>query len=341
MMLRYLITILLLSLCLCGCSSPQTVTQELPDFSGYSGTVTLYSSMQEEQLQAIKNAFEQKYPKIKMKYYFGSTEKVLTKLATEIQAGDINADLLWTSTPLDFISLKENRVLSPYISPQAININPALIDENHYYISACIASAGIAYNTNLVTEKEAPHTWNALLNSKWKNKIIFADPSSSGSFKHLTCTLMCHSQYGKAYFQKLRDNNCCLESSTAAVHMQIAEGAYPVGVALDYVTENLRSQGEPIAFLSPKKDNISIACPMGLIAGGNNERNGRLLYDFILSKEGQRLLIDNYLHSVRDDIRQPGPSVQALLDTSLPLDVETIGQKQSHLLKEYDQIFFH
>lgn len=55
--------------------------------AGYSGTVTLYCSMQEEEIQALKEGFEAKYPQITMNYFFAGTNKVLTKLATEMQSG--------------------------------------------------------------------------------------------------------------------------------------------------------------------------------------------------------------------------------------------------------------
>ena len=108
--------------------------------------------MQEEEIQAIKEGFEAKYPQITMNYFFAGTNKVLTKLATEMQSGEISADLVWTGAPSDYRKLKENRYLSPYISPQAININEAFMDEHHYYIGGRLMSAVIAYNTDLVSE---------------------------------------------------------------------------------------------------------------------------------------------------------------------------------------------
>lgn len=47
----------------------------------------LYSSMQEDQLNAIKQAFEKKYPDIKMDYYFAGTGKVITKLPQKPNPG--------------------------------------------------------------------------------------------------------------------------------------------------------------------------------------------------------------------------------------------------------------
>ena len=49
--------------------------------------------MQEEEIQAIKEGFEAKYPQITMNYFFAGTNKVLTKLATEMQSGEISVGL--------------------------------------------------------------------------------------------------------------------------------------------------------------------------------------------------------------------------------------------------------
>lgn len=137
--------------------------------------------MQEEEIQAIKEGFEAKYPQITMNYFFAGTNKVLTKLATEMQSGEIAADLVWTGAPSDYRKLKENRYLSPYISPQAININEAFMDEHHYYIGGRLMSAVIAYNTDLVSEEDAPRTWDDLLDPRWNGQIVMTDPGSSGS----------------------------------------------------------------------------------------------------------------------------------------------------------------
>ena len=125
---------LILVCCTAGCAGSPRPAEAPPSMAGYSGTVTLYCSMQEEEIQAIKEGFEEKYPQITMNYFFAGTNKVLTKLATEMQSGEISADLVWTGAPSDYRKLKENRYLSPYISPQAININEAFMDEHHYYI---------------------------------------------------------------------------------------------------------------------------------------------------------------------------------------------------------------
>ena len=83
---------------LVGCGGNKTSAPAQNDASSteqkYSGKVMLYSSMQEEQLQAVKEAFEKKYPGVTMDFYFASGGKVITKMTTEAQAGQIDADII-------------------------------------------------------------------------------------------------------------------------------------------------------------------------------------------------------------------------------------------------------
>ena len=65
------------------------------DPSGYKGTVMLYSSTGEDVVIALKNAFEAKYPNIKLDYYAATSGKCVTKLATEFQSGTVACDLAW------------------------------------------------------------------------------------------------------------------------------------------------------------------------------------------------------------------------------------------------------
>ena len=329
----------LLALC-AGCAGGERPAEGTPAMTGYSGKVTLFCSMQEEQIQAIKEGFEQKYPNITMDYFFAGTSKVLTKLATEMQSGEITADLIWTGAPSDYRKLKEDRCLSPYISPQAININEAFVDEHHYYIGGRLMSAVIAYNTDLVPEEEAPRTWEELLDPKWKGRIVMTDPGSSGSTKYFVGALMNAPGYGQAYFERLKENGCMLESNSTATHLQIADGTYAVGICLDYIVGNLEQDGEPISFHAPERDTVPIYSPMGLVAGCPNERNGRLLYDYILSKEGQQILTEHHLHSIRDDVEPSGGSVQAVLDARLPVDDQVVSDTSEEVMDRFDRIFF-
>ena len=204
--------------------------------AGGTKTVMLYSSMQEDQLNAIKQAFEKKYPDIKMDYYFAGTGKVITKIATEAKSGQVAADVIWVGDPADYIGFKKLGILEKYESPEAKNIEKVFIDPEGYYTGARMMNMGIAYNTTKVTKEEAPKNWNDLLDPKWKGQIVMTDPGTAGTTKYAVGALMASKDYGPEYFRKLKENGTELQSGTTATHNQIAAGAYKVGMCLDYVT---------------------------------------------------------------------------------------------------------
>ena len=67
-----------------------------------------------------------------------------------------------------------------------------------------------AYNTDLVSEEDAPRTWDDLLDPRWNGQIVMTDPGSSGSIKYFVGALMNSPAYGTAYFERLRENGCML-----------------------------------------------------------------------------------------------------------------------------------
>ncbi len=308
--------------------------------NGPSGEVMLYSSMQEAQLKALKDGFTAKYPNIKMDYYFAGTGKVVTKIATENQSGQVAADVIWVGDPGNYISFKEKGILAQYESPEAENIGAKFKDPEGYYTGARLVVAGFGYNTNLVTPEEAPKTWDDLLKPEWKDQIIITDPGSSGTSFYAISALLNHEDYGFEFFEKLKEHGAELESGTTATHNKIAAGAYKVGLCLDYVSKNLAKDGATIGFKYPEENLISITSPIALIEGAANEANGKLLYDYILSTEGQQILLDNNLNSVRSDMSSgEGMTIPEIEEASLPVDDKELAEKSKNILEQFDKIF--
>lgn len=323
-----------------ACGSGGAIPGSKQDKKSSGGnTVMLYSSMQEDQLNAIKQAFEKKYPDIKLDYYFAGTGKVITKIATEAKSGQVAADVIWVGDPADYIGFKKMGILQKYSSPEAKDIDPVFIDKDGYYTGARMMNMGIAYNPQKVSKEEAPKNWDDLLDPKWKGQIVMTDPGTAGTTKYAVGALMENEKYGKAYFEKLKENGTELQSGTTATHNQIAAGAYKVGICLDYVTQNLKSKGSTIEFVYPQKDIISIYSPIALVKGAKNEANAKKLYDFILSKEGQEVLVQNNMLSVRKDVKQKNVTIEEIAKNAMKIDLDKLAANAKNVLDEFDAIF--
>ena len=304
-----------------------------------SGKVMLYSSMQEAQLQAIEQAFEAKYPTVDMEYYYAGGGKLVTKMTTEAKAGgQIASDVVWLGDPSDYESFKDNGWLEPYVSPETEHIAKEYMDPEGYYTAGRLVTMGIAWNVGLVDEADAPKTWNDLLDPKWFNQIIMTDPSQASTTKYWMAAMMQSEKYGEAYFQALKDNGVELESGTTATHNRVADASYMVGICLDYVSANLMAQGSPMNFHYTTDDVITMTSPIALIKGCANEDNGKLLMDFILSKEGQEVLVANNLVSVRDDVEMQ-VDTSAIASVNMAVDYNDLGANLQSYLDKFNHIF--
>ena len=108
-------------------------------------------------------------------------------------------------------------------------------------------------------------------------------------------------------------------------------------IVLDDFPESTRKYGvQRLDILLPERDTVPIYSPMGLVAGCPNERNGRLLYDYILSKEGQTILTEHHLHSIRDDLGNTPDSIQTVLDSRLPVNEQEISDTMEDVMDRFD-----
>lgn len=314
--------------------------EEAPATSGkkYSGKVMIYSSMQEAQLQAVEEAFEKAYPGIDLEYYFASGGKVLTKMTTEAQGGQIAADVVWLGDPVDYEGFKANGWLEKYSSPEENHIAKAYIDSEGYYTAGRLVTMGIAWNTTMVKDSEAPKTWNELLDPKWKNQIIMTDPDQASTTKYWMVSMMQSDKYGEKFFKALHDNGTKLESGTTATHNRVADGSYKIGICLDYVSANLISQGSPINFHFTTSDVCTMTSPVALIKGSSNQENGKHLIDFLLSKEGQEVLVAQNLVSVRDDVAMK-VDTSAIAAINMPVDFVGLGKNMKSYQATFNKIW--
>lgn len=322
---------LILTLCLVACTF--TAVAE--------GKVMLYSSMQEAQLQAIKEAFEAKYPDVTMDYYFASGGKVITKMSTEAQAGQIEADVVWLGDPSDYEGFKRAGYLQQYTSPETEHIADNYSDKDGYYTAGRLVTMGIAWCSLEgigITEEDAPKTWNDLLDPKWKNQLIMTDPAQSSTSKYWMAAMMQNENYGPAFFEALRDNGLELESGTTATHNVVAAGSYQVGICLDYVSANLINEGSPLGFHYTSADVCTMTSPVALINNCANPDNGKLLIDFILSKEGQEVLVANNLVTVRDDVAMT-IDTSAIAAVNMTVDFDDLGENTDAYLEKFNEIF--
>ncbi len=290
--------------------------------------VVIYSSLQESQLEALKLAFEAQHPDVLLDYYCAGTGKILTKVSAERQQGAIQADLLWVGDPDSYTTYLDADLLISYSSQYEDDIPEQFRFADSRLTAARLIVMGFAYNTREMKGKRPPATWNDLLST---DRVVFADPASSGTMLYTLRALTRDSRYGWDYWKALKASGAEVCGGSGATGYQVGVGVYQVGIVADHVAAMVRNMGLPVAFVYPE-DCLVIPSPIALFKDSPNPEEGRLLFDFILSDAGQAVLASVDIVPVRGGFSLPP-------HTSVDMDEAAGSPVRQELLDRFDALF--
>ncbi len=300
--------------------------------------VMLYSSMKDSQLSALQKAFAKKYPDIVFDYYTAGTGKVLTKLAAEQQAGGIAADMIWVGEPTNYVEFKQQGLLEKYVSPEAKTINAIYKDKDGYYCGARIVGLGIAYNTNNIKGNDIPKDWSDLLNPKLKGLLGMTDPAFSGTTLYTVAAFVQNPKYGYDFLKALKANDIKLVQGSSDSVTKVGSGEWDMSIAVDYIAKDQMKQGSPVGFVYPTGGASVVPSPIAIVKGTKNLEAAKILYDFILSLEGQKVLVEANTIPIRTEIKLADVDLNKLLGTALPVDDYRLVAEKDSMLDKFVEI---
>jgi ABC-type Fe3+ transport system substrate-binding protein len=267
--------------------------QKLIDGARKEGQVTIYAAMIVNQaMRPIAEKFGKKYPFIKLNYWRADSEDIAAKVSAEVRANNVVADVV-EGTGVGEQAVQANLLLQHYTP--AINAYPeAYRDPNGLWTPTRLSYFSIAYNTRLVPADKVPKTYQDLLDPQWKGKMSWRIGSSSGTALFLTNLRLAWGEArARQYFEKLKDQrivNFGAGSARTLVDRVIA-GEYPIALNI-FAHHPLISKAKGAPVNSQLMDPVaSTAATMGVVRGLHHPHAAMLLVDYILSREGQEILL--------------------------------------------------
>jgi iron(III) transport system substrate-binding protein len=299
---------IILALALAGCrietATPKSASGG--DCSKPSGDVWIYTSMYREVVDRFDPVLKQRLPQVQVHWFQAGSEKVLAKLEAELQAGGTQADVLLVSNPFLYRRLKDEGRLQPYVPPGALRAPRSLVDDDGAYAPVRLSTMVLVKRKGV----EAPGSFAALADPKFKGKVALGDPLSSGT-AFTWSVFMKHSD-GVEIFQKLRDNGARLAGGNAAVLQKIEGGEADVGVLLLENAIAAQAKGSPVEVVWPSDGAVVIPGDAAIFKTTRNLAAAQAVVDELFSAEGQQLMVGGQMHAV--DARLPGPGSEAGLD---------------------------
>ncbi|HEY3397480.1 MAG TPA: extracellular solute-binding protein [Armatimonadota bacterium] len=307
------------AVCLSGCPSGQQepirvsvqsgngaeahTTAEIVELARAEGELLWYTSLAEGDAQALLSAFSRKYPFIRTRLVRGGSFTVAEKLASELASGQVEADALHLIDPATFVQLREQGALLFYDSPEAKEI-PTQYQDQGYWVAMRAVTVGMAYNPTRLVAAEAPRGWQDLLQARFQGKIGLKDAETAGAGYALLFLL--RERFGTDFWQRLGAQHPKTYKTESQMEDALARGEIAVAAG---VLGGSREGGPAAARLTvvwPAEGVPMTIGPVAILAAAPHPNCARLFLDYLLSQEGQQLVVDRLeAYSVRPGLAPP------------------------------------
>ncbi|MBI2935049.1 MAG: extracellular solute-binding protein [Chloroflexi bacterium] len=266
------------------------------------GRVILMGPLAPHIKEAIRKAFSDRYG-VDMEMMSIRSAEYVPKLRAERSRGIYSTDVLLDGVSAGGFYLGPEGALEPLdramMMPEVVN--PAVwyrgqlpfVDSNRFlFATQAIPKRPIALNSNQV-KAEQISSYRDLLDTRWKGKMIFNDPTLPGAantFFHALAEGVMSLDYlrelGRQELVIVRDQRLQID--------WVAQGKYPIllgfndGIMMEFVREQA-----PITVMSPKAEPtfiVSSVTVLHLMNKAPHPNAARLFVNWFASKEGQTVL---------------------------------------------------
>ncbi len=324
-------------------ASASAVDSSLVAVAKREGEVVWYTTQIVDQLaRPMVAAFEGTYPGIKVRYARANAVDTAIKILNESRAGQTQADVFDGTTTV--VPLKKEGYVLKWLPESAKDYPKQYKDPDGYWIATNIYVLTPAFNTQLVTRGMEPRTFAALLDPKWRSRMVWdaTESLSAGpGFVGIVLTEM-GEERGMAYLRELQKQKIAnLASSARQVLDQVIAGEYAVALQIfNHHAVISAKKGAPIQWV-PVEPATGVLSVVAITKAAPHPNAAKLFEDFLVSKEGQKVYqAAEYLPA--------DPAVPAL-DPSLKPEYgkfrvrfftpEEAAEKMPHWRKVFDELF--
>ena len=291
------------------------------------GGLTLYTSQQLSDTNAIVEAFEKRYG-VKVRVWRAGPDKVVPRILGEAKSKRFEFDVV-ESEGQALEALQRERQLQAVKTPYLKDLLPHASRPHGEWIGTRLLVFAQAYNTNLIKKEDLPKTYQDLANPKWKGKLGI-EVKDDEWFYSLMQQLGV--EKGLKLFREIGANNgFSVRSGHTLLTNLIVSGEVPLAVTVyNARVEQLKAKGAPIDWfiLQPAIVQINGA---GISRNAQHPYSALLFLDFLLS-DAQGILARR--DAVPISKRYPSPLAAFPFQATDPSRLLDEGEKWTSLFQE-------
>jgi iron(III) transport system substrate-binding protein len=192
-------------------------------------------------------------------------------------------------------ALQEAGLLAPFTVPNAADYPAELKAKDGYWTAVIMYVFTPGINTTLLPKDQAPKTFADLLDPKLKGKMAWNGSSMAGAFGFVANILTTMGEdKGMDYLRALAKQQVVnVDASSRAVLDQVIAGEYWINLmAFNHHTVISARKGAPSDWLKIEPAPVTLDA-VGLVKDAPHPNAARLLLDFLLSEDGQKVFQQN------------------------------------------------
>jgi iron(III) transport system substrate-binding protein len=297
--------------------------------------VVWYTTTSAGDNQAVIAGFTRKYPFLKAQVLRTTGEKLRQRVLAETSAGQFFSDVVSVSG-FEMAVMKSKNLLQPYVPPEAELFPAGAKDRDGYFTAIYARNFVIGYNTTMIAEKDRPKDWPDLLEPRWKGKLGIDEEEFEW---YGTMIDYWGREKAVKYMKTLAAQQPQLRRGHSLLAQLMAAGEFPIALVFPFEIEQLKRRGAPVDWSATSDPIVTSINVVALSAKAPHPNAAKLLTNYILSDEGQKIIRDVSRVPVRPGVK---PLAAKLDQANLKIHYVPgdMFKKMPEYEKEFREIFW-
>jgi iron(III) transport system substrate-binding protein len=259
---------------------------------GESGpTVVVYSPHGRDMLEHFGQRFEAANPGVRVQWLDMGSQEVLDRIRSE--RANPQADVWWGAPGEIYAQGAADGLLEPFRPSWSEGVPEDRKDPEGNWIGTYLTPEVIAYNSDVISEEEAPKDWDEVLDPKWRAQVLIREPLASGTMRAIFSSIIYRESEGSGDPSAGYDWLLRLDAQTkeyvlnpTLLYQKLArqEGLVTLWAMPDIETL-IATTDYPISYVLPEGGTPVVVDGIGLVRGARSPDLARAFIEFIGSEE--------------------------------------------------------
>lgn len=327
-----------------GATSARAADQALIAAAQKEGEVIWYTGLiMQQAVRPQIEAFQRKYPGVTVRAIQRGSSEIVLSVVNEARSGKPVGDVI-DGGGVMIPTLVKAGVLDSYRPKSAEHYAATMKSADGYWTALTDNYLTAAINTDLISDADAPKTYQDLLDAKWKGRIIWPDLATlsgpPGLIGNILLTM--GREKGLDYLRKLSAQKIIrIPGNQRQILDQVIAGQHALALmTLNHHAVISAERGAPVRWLKmePLTQNFNI---VSVVKNAAHPNAARLLIDFLASEDGQAIFREaNYLPAhPKVDAKTPSLKPAAGGFKATAIMPEMADEQLAEWIKLYQELF--